>query len=119
MANTRFLEAQRARFEKSKEPVIKKKERAIEKFRKTAQEFNAEIRYYDAQLEAIDKAILTLGYTEDVPTETTSESAPPVPKTFATIVVSDNIDTVAEPIAEQAPQDILQSKDPSTESEDF
>lgn len=117
MANTRFLEAQRARFEKSKEPVIKKKERAIEKFRKTAQEFNAEIRYYDAQLEAIDKAILTLGYTEDVPTQTTSESAPPVPETFTAAIVSDNI--IAEPIAEQVPQDILQSEDPSAESKDF
>lgn len=58
--NTRFLDGQKARFEKSKDPVIKKRHKAIERFKKLSQEFNAELKYYDAQLVAIDNAIASL-----------------------------------------------------------
>ena len=78
MANTRFLDAQKARFEKSKEPVLKKKQKAIEKFKKLAQDFNAEIKYYDAQLNAIDNAIASLAFDDTVP-ETELQSIPPAP----------------------------------------
>jgi len=97
MANTRFLEAQKARFEKSKEPVIKKRDRAIEKFKKIAKEFTAECRYYEAQLAAIDQAIASLEYTEDAgeisaPSVTPAAAAPPIPAAFSAGPENENIE---------------------------
>lgn len=60
MANTRFIDAQRVRFEKSKVPVLSRRAKAIEKFTQLAKEFKLEIQYYDSQLASIDAAIRAL-----------------------------------------------------------
>ena len=60
MGNTRFLEAQKARFRKSMEPVAKKRAKAVERFTQIAKDFKAEIQYYDQQLSSIEAAIRAL-----------------------------------------------------------
>lgn len=60
MGNTRFLEAQKARFRKSIEPVAKKRAKAVERFTQIAKDFKAEIQYYDQQITSIEAAIRAL-----------------------------------------------------------
>ena len=98
MGNTRFLEAQKARFRKSIEPVAKKRAKAVERFTQIAKDFKAEIQYYDQQITSIEAAIRAL----EVPIEEqlVRDELNDTTLTQHELIVDENTSTSEEQVAE-------------------
>lgn len=84
--SSKFIEAQRKRFNALKTPILKKRFKAIERFKDLADKIKIEIAVYDQQIKALEDAEKVLSGTPELATD--------IPEVSEDIIENNNTDTV-------------------------